>query len=235
MTFKGRGCGPRCQRRLPGADPMEFAMKPLLLPRPRTTTAWLVTLLVALTGLGPLVIAQPAAQATAPVLSNAQVTEDALVDALAIEPAYADDAASGATRGFRPAVRPGTASAKLATAPAKPAAPGKASLLITFATGSAELTPETMQVLQTVAKALQSDRLAGFVFRIEGHADPRGASELNMKLSEERAQSVAHYLSGKLGVLPDRLQAVGKGATELLNPQQPDAAENRRVTIVTTQ
>ena len=235
MTFKGRGCGPRCQRRLPGADPMEFAMKPLLLPRPRTTTAWLVTLLVALTGLGPLVIAQPAAQATAPVLSNAQVTEDALVDALAIEPAYADDAASGATRGFRPAVRPGTASAKLATAPAKPAAPGKASLLITFATGSAELTPETMQVLQTVAKALQSDRLAGFVFRIEGHADPGGAPELNMKLSEERAQSVAHYLSGKLGVLPDRLQAVGKGATELLNPQQPDAAENRRVTIVTTQ
>ncbi len=235
MTFKGRGCGPLCQRRLPGADLMEFAMKPLLQHRPRTATAWLVTLLVVLTGLGPLAIAQPAAQATAPVLSNAQVTEDALVDALAIEPAYADDAASGATRGFRPAVRPGTASAKLATAPAKPAAPGKASLLITFATGSAELTPETMQVLQTVAKALQSDRLAGFVFRIEGHADPRGAPELNMKLSEERAQSVAHYLSGKLGVLPDRLQAVGKGATELLNPQQPDAAENRRVTIVTTQ
>ena len=214
-------------------------MKSLLPHRPRTAAARLVTLLVALTGLGPLAIAQPAAQATAPVLSNAQVTEDALVDALAIEPAYADDAASGATRGFRPAVRPGTASAKLATAtataPAKPAAPGKASLLITFATGSAELTPETMQVLQTVAKALQSDRLAGFVFRIEGHADPRGAPELNMKLSEERAQSVAHYLSGKLGVLPDRLQAVGKGATELLNPQQPDAAENRRVTIVTTQ
>ena len=210
-------------------------MRSLLPHRPRTATAWLATLLVALTGLGPLVIAQPAAQATAPVLSNAQVTEDALVDALAIEPAYADDAASGATRGFRPAVRPGTASAKLATAPAKPAAPGKASLLITFATGSAELTPETMQVLQTVAKALQSDRLAGFVFRIEGHADPGGAPELNMKGSEERAQSVAHYLSGKLGVLPDRLQAVGKGATELLNPQQPDAAENRRVTIVTTQ
>ena len=116
-------------------------MKPLLPYRLRTIAAGsgtlLATLLVAWIG-GP---APVLAQAAAPLLSNPQVTEDALVDALAIEPAYADDAASGATRGFRPAVRPGIASAKLATAPAKPAAPGKANLLITFPTGSAELTP----------------------------------------------------------------------------------------------
>jgi outer membrane protein OmpA-like peptidoglycan-associated protein len=169
-------------------------------------------------------------QTAAPVLSNAQVTEDVLVDALAIEPALQADAASGTTRGFRPAPRPGTSSAA-----GKPTAPGKASLLITFATGSADLTPETLQVLQTVAKALQSDRLAGFTFRIEGHADPRGTPEYNLKLSEERAQSVVAYLTGKLGVLPERLQPVGKGASELLNPQKPDSIENRRVTIVTSQ
>jgi len=198
-------------------------MKPLTIPR-----LCLLATLLAANAWGQ---AQPAT-AAAPVLSNAQVTEDALVDALAIEPLVSDAAASGATRGFRPAARPGTSSA---AAPAKPAAPGKASLLITFATGSAELTPATLQVLQTVAKALQSDRLAGFAFRIEGHADPRGSADLNLKLSEERAQSVVAYLTGKLGVLPDRLQSVGKGATELLNAQQPDAAENRRVTIVTTQ
>ena len=189
------------------------------------------TLLVAWIG-GP---APVLAQAAAPVLSNAQVTEDALVDALAIEPAYADDAASGATRGFRPAVRPGTASARLVTAPAEPAAPGKANLLITFPTGSAELTPETIRVLQTLGKALQSDRLAGFVFRIEGHADPRGTVESNIKLSEERAQAVAAWLSNTLGVLADRLQPVGQGSSEPLNPQQPDAPENRRATIGTTQ
>jgi flagellar motor protein MotB len=28
---------------------------------------------------------------------------------------------------------------------------------------------------------------------------------------------------------------VGKGASELLNPQKPDSIENRRVTIVTSQ
>ena len=169
--------------------------------------------------------------APAPVLKNNQVTEDALVDALAID--VPETAASGATRGFRPAVRPGTAAARLQ--PAKPAAPGKASLLITFDTGSAELTPETIKVLETVARALQSDKLAGFAFRIEGHADPRGGAEYNLKLSEERAQSVAAYLTSKLGVLPERIQPVGKGSSELLNPGQPDAQENRRVTIVTTQ
>jgi len=176
--------------------------------------------------------------APAPVLKNNQVTEDVLVDALAIDlPEPADGAASGATRGVRPAARPGGSTFQPAKAggPAKPAAPGKANLLITFATGSAELTPETIKVLETVAKALQSDRLAGFAFRIEGHADPRGSADSNLKLSEERAQSVASYLTTRLGVLPDRIQPVGRGSAELLNPSQPDAQENRRVTIVTTQ
>ena len=162
-----------------------------------------------------------------PVLSAAQVTEDALVDALAID--SPEPETQGATRGFRPAMR----AAAPGAAPAKQA-PGKANLLITFATGSADLTPETMQVLETVARALQSDKLAGFMFRIEGHADPRGSVDGNLKLSEERAQSVAAYLSRKLGVLPERLLAVGKGSSEPLNPDKPDAVENRRVTIVTT-
>jgi len=209
--------------------PMELTMKPCLPRCPGLAPVLLAALLAA----GPWAMAQPAA----PLLSNDQVTEDALVDALAVDPAYADDAASGATRGFRPAVRPGTASAKLEASaqPAKPAAPGRASLLITFPTGSAELTPETIKVLQTLARALQSDKLAGFMFRIEGHADPRGTPELNLKLSQDRAEAVASYLSEKMGVLPERLLPVGKGATELLNQQQPDAPENRRVTIVTTQ
>jgi len=167
------------------------------------------------------------AQAAGPVLKNSQVTEDALIDALEIAPPALPEGASGTTRALRPSLRP--------TAATKPPGPGKANLLITFATGSADLSADTIQVLEKVAKALQSDRLAGFAFRIEGHADPRGAADANQKLSQDRAQAVVAYLTAKLGVLPERLQSVGKGATELMNPQQPDAVENRRVTIVTTQ
>ena len=188
---------------------------------PSRSLAWLAA--AALLAWGGSAAAQPAA----PLLKSNQVTEDALMDALEVDPPAAAQAASGTTRSLRPTLRTNAAS--------KPPGPGKANLLITFATGSSELSPETIQVLEKVARAFQSDRLAGFAFRIEGHADPRGGADLNQKLSQDRAQAVVAYLTGKLGVLPDRLQPVGKGATELLNPQHPDAAENRRVTIVTTQ
>lgn len=165
-----------------------------------------------------------AAGAAEQVMKPGQVTENALVDALAIDAGPQDT--SGATRAIRPSMKPG--------AVAQASGPGRASLLITFATDSADLTPESVLALGTVAKALQSDRLAGFAFRIEGHADPRGAADYNLRLSEQRAQSVVSYLVDKLGVLPERLNAVGKGASEPIHADRPEAAENRRVTIVTT-
>lgn len=165
-----------------------------------------------------------AARAEGPVLKPSEVTEGALIDALG-----APGAEAPATRSIRPSLKPSTAAAT-AAAPA----PGKANLLITFATGSAELTPETMRTLEVVAKALQSDRLVGSTFNVEGHADPRGSAEYNLKLSAERAAAVVGYLTGKLGVPADRLAAVGKGSTEPLDPARPDAPENRRVTFVTT-
>ena len=161
-----------------------------------------------------------------PVLKGAQVTESALIDALALEP---PEAASGVkTRGFRPA----NASAG---GPAKALNPhaGKASLLITFPTNSADLSAETRAMLDTLARALESDKLAGFGFKVEGHADGRGEADSNLKLSQLRAESVSSYLVSRHGILPERLTAMGKGSSELLNKVQVDAPENRRVTIVT--
>lgn len=163
------------------------------------------------------------AQAPAPVLKMNQVTEEALVDALAIETPAADDGVK--TRSIRPTARNNASPAK--------AAAGKSNLLITFNTGSADLTGESKQALATVAKALQSDKLSGFSFSIEGHADPRGGDELNQRLSEARAQSVVEFLVASYGIQPERLVPVGKGSTEPLNADRPDAPENRRVTIVT--
>ncbi len=177
--------------------------------------------LLRLAGLAMAAALAPAAFADGPVLKPSQVTENALVDALGGK--SGDGAAS---RSLRPTMK--TPSATTAAA-----APGKANLLITFATGSAELSPETMHTLEVVAKALQSDRLTGMAFRVEGHADPRGTAEYNMKLSGERAEAVVAYLTGKLGVAPERLVAVGKGDTEPLDAAHPEAVENRRVTIVT--
>lgn len=163
--------------------------------------------------------AQPAAPGEK-VLKGKDVTESALIDALQIE----GPTGSGATRGFKPA-QPGAA-------PPKPAGPGKANLLVTFGTDSAELTTEAQGVLDTLARAMQSDALAGLSFRVEGHADARGDAERNLKLSQSRAESVARYLTAKHGILAERLVPQGKGSSEPLNKARVDAPENRRVTIV---
>lgn len=178
-------------------------------------------LFAAIAALCAAMLAAPAGAAE-PLLKPGQITEAALLDALA----PADDGVK--SRSIRPTLT-GPAGSQT-----PPPASGRAGLLITFETGSAALTPETRDALDAVGKALASDRLAGFAFRIEGHADPRGGIDYNLRLSEERAQSVVGYLVQRHGLSPERLQPVGKGSSELLRPEQPTAPENRRVTIVTT-
>jgi OOP family OmpA-OmpF porin len=117
--------------------------------------------------------------------------------------------------------------------PLAPAKPASASLLITFETNSADLTAQAKHSLDIVGRALTADKLAPFKFSIEGHADPRGSSELNQRLSEERAESVRQYLVQNHKIDAERLKPVGKGDKEPLNDKDPSAPENRRVTIVT--
>lgn len=162
------------------------------------------------------------------VLKGRQVTRDALIEALKLDAPGADG------EGADPMPEVKTRGFKLATAPAPaPTAPSrKASLLITFAVDSARLTRESMGLLDTMADAMQSQALAGARFAIEGHADPRGDEAHNLALSQQRAEAVLAYLVEQRGIARSGLSALGKGSSELLNPRQPDAPENRRVTFV---
>jgi outer membrane protein OmpA-like peptidoglycan-associated protein len=104
-------------------------------------------------------------------------------------------------------------------------------LSIQFEFDSAKLLPESRPLLDNLAKAINSDKLRDFMFIVEGHTDITGRAEYNQKLSDQRAKSVLAYLTSK-GVSKDRLKSLGKGSTELLTPDKPDAAENRRVRII---
>ena len=79
---------------------------------------------------------------------------------------------------------------------------------------------------------MQSEKLAAVQFTIEGHADPRGSEDMNLKLSQARAESVRTYLTSAHGPAAERVTAVGKGSSALMKPSEPAAPENRRVTIV---
>jgi outer membrane protein OmpA-like peptidoglycan-associated protein len=83
-----------------------------------------------------------------------------------------------------------------------------------------------------VGQALNSEKLGDFRFAVQGHADPRGDPEANLRLSQLRAEAVRQYLVQNKHIADQRLEAVGKGDRELLNPANPTAPENRRVTIV---
>ena len=107
-----------------------------------------------------------------------------------------------------------------------------ASLLVTFDTSSSELTSAARRQLDIVASALRNDRLVEYRFTVEGHADPRGNADSNLKLSQDRAESVKRYLMAQ-GIAEDRLVAEGRGDREPMLPAQPAAPENRRVTFVT--
>lgn len=164
------------------------------------------------------------AHAEDPVIKEQDIDENSVTKALTPE----DNNDNIVTRGFVLSNKPGAA--------AKPAAPAKAAslqMLITFTTNSSTLTDTAQAALDKVAHALQSDRLAAYRFRVEGHADPRGSADANMKLSVDRAAAVVEYLTQKDGIAPERLTSIGKGSSEPLNRRNPTAPENRRVTIVT--
>ena len=105
------------------------------------------------------------------------------------------------------------------------------SLLIQFDFNSASVKPESQQALANLAQALQSKELAESRFSIEGHTDAKGRADYNLKLSQQRAESVRSFLA-RQGVAPTRLSAIGKGSSEPSNEADPLAAENRRVRIV---
>jgi outer membrane protein OmpA-like peptidoglycan-associated protein len=82
------------------------------------------------------------------------------------------------------------------------------------------------------SQALSSDQLKTSSFLIGGHTDAKGAPDYNQRLSEARATAVKAFLAGNFQVNPQQLISVGYGEEDLKNPNDPQAAENRRVTIV---
>jgi outer membrane protein OmpA-like peptidoglycan-associated protein len=110
--------------------------------------------------------------------------------------------------------------------------PAKIDLTIQFDFDSARIKDDSRPQLERLAQALQHERLSAVRFQIEGHTDAKGSAAYNLALSGRRADAVLAFLH-QSGVAKDRLQSVGKGYSELLEPADPKAASNRRVRILT--
>ena len=150
------------------------------------------------------------------------------------KPAQAPAATTVAAPAPAPAAAPApvqkTAAAPAAGAPTQAVA--AVAINIMFAFNSDQLTPQGRQILDNLGQALNSERLKGNRFMLEGHTDSKGSDAYNQALSERRAKSAMDYLVAAHKVDRARLQTVGKGEGEPLDPSNPERDINRRVQVM---
>ena len=103
---------------------------------------------------------------------------------------------------------------------------------ILFATGKADVQPESRPVLKEIASTLKQH--ADLKILIEGHTDNVGSSASNLALSDARAAAVKSTLVSTFGVDGSRITTKGLGDTKPSVPNTTSAgrAQNRRVEVV---
>lgn len=101
---------------------------------------------------------------------------------------------------------------------------------VTFDTNRAEINAGFYDVLNSVAVVLKEYEKT--TVDVIGHTDSVGSEAYNQRLSENRARSVAEYLSGQ-GVMSARLLIAGMGEAQPIaaNATPEGRAQNRRVNI----
>jgi len=100
-----------------------------------------------------------------------------------------------------------------------------------FVSGKSEINSNNFALLQKIIKAIDEYPTSQVV--VSGHTDAVGSSDLNMKLSADRAQTVADFLV-KIGKIDEsRIKAEGMGESKPVasNDTKDGRSENRRVEI----
>jgi outer membrane protein OmpA-like peptidoglycan-associated protein len=101
---------------------------------------------------------------------------------------------------------------------------------ITFRTGSSDLDSQFFAVLDSVAKVVT--KYDKTLVEVAGHTDSVGADDMNMRLSQRRADTVARYLMSR-GINEQRLIPIGAGKTLPIasNDTESGRQANRRVEL----
>jgi outer membrane protein OmpA-like peptidoglycan-associated protein len=74
--------------------------------------------------------------------------------------------------------------------------------------------------------------LRGRTFILAGFTEAKGGETYNQGLSERRADAVRQLLSKQYGIEAGNLVTVGYSLSQLKDPANPFAAENRRVQVI---
>ena len=86
------------------------------------------------------------------------------------------------------------------------------------------------KLVQTFASPEMRDKVSDptIILVVAGYADTGGRTDLNLRISQERAERVARILKVRAKLL-NAMQTIGMGGTELLDSRRPD--QNRAVEV----
>ena len=104
---------------------------------------------------------------------------------------------------------------------------------IQFDTDTPIVRPESYQTLGRLADTLVNSALLNYTFLIVGHVESTGRRENNALLSQRRADAVRDILINTFKISSKRLQSVGLGEEQLLDPARPNAPVNNQTQIMT--
>ena len=93
--------------------------------------------------------------------------------------------------------------------------------------------PESYRTLGRIADALTNPALMSATFLIVGRTEATGRREINLMLSQRRAEAIRDALATTFKVSPKRVFAVGLGEEQLQDADHPKAVVNQQVLIVT--
>ena len=101
-----------------------------------------------------------------------------------------------------------------------------------FQQGSSKINPKFFPKIGQLAEVLKT--FADYKVRIEGHSDSSGGTDVNLRLTQRRADTFMKYLAEECGVPLERMTAIGLGEDHPIadNNSQVGRDRNRRIDTI---
>jgi outer membrane protein OmpA-like peptidoglycan-associated protein len=104
-------------------------------------------------------------------------------------------------------------------------------LEIQFDEDTAIIRPQSYGMIGRIADTLLRPALLPYKFLIIGHSVSTGRRDINLTLSQRRADSVRDVLINTFKIPPKRLEAIGLGEEQFLDSARPTAPINQQVEV----
>lgn len=118
--------------------------------------------------------------------------------------------------------------------PSLPVPQAAVTLNVLFASNSDVIPVSAHAEIDKLGTVLSWPQYSDYRIQLEGHTDNVGNARANQLLSEKRVQSIKDYLVQRFQIAPERIRAVGYGASKPIasNDTPEGRSQNRRVEVV---